>query len=199
MDFKEQLGKQLRFLQTSCERYDAGDKDESIRIAQSLRVIFHNTRHSTSLLSHLGRTGLRLLSTSVDIPHGAGYWANLTKITLSPVLELAEYVPKLDTTDHRRWVNLTEWWRNEFVYLVGSMVITRRELVLGAANTDGGAHVADSYGFKYEKILEGAGWKMTLNPDNGASKELTFKYGHLAALRQMGYEVLNSPDLLLLA
>jgi hypothetical protein len=36
---------------------------------------------------------------------------------------------------------------------------------------------------------------MTINLPSG-DEEIPFRYGHLSALRQMGYEVLNSPALL---
>ena len=41
MDFKQQLFKQLRFIDTSCRLYDKGDRDEAFRIAVALRVICH--------------------------------------------------------------------------------------------------------------------------------------------------------------
>ena len=72
------------------------------------------------------------------------------------------------------------------------------DLVLGAANKDGGAHVDVMLEPKYERVLEGLGWSMTVNPDNEPPEDGACKHGHLAALRQMGYEVLHSPGLLAL-
>ena len=46
-DFVEQLGKQLRDIETSAREYDAGNKDAAIRIATSLRAIFHHTGKQT--------------------------------------------------------------------------------------------------------------------------------------------------------
>lgn len=195
MDFKEQLKKQLRFLQNSCEGYDAGDKDEAIRIATTLRILFHQTSMSTSLLTHLKTPRVKLLSTCEVIPKGRSFWPNLTVIKLWPVMRMAEYAPKLDTAKTKNYVPFSQWWRYETVYLVGRLTINRKDLVLSAAHTDGGAHVGKKLDAEYETILNGAGWKMTLNLPEG-DEDLPFRYGHLAALRQMGYEVLNSPDLL---
>ena len=127
MDFKEQLRKQLRFLQTSCDLYDAGDKDEAIRIATSLRNLFHSTKRMTSILAHLKIQGIKMLSTGGDIRPGVKDWPNLTVIKLSPVLQFAEYVPKLDTAQTKKFVALSRWWRDEIVYLVNGVVITRRD------------------------------------------------------------------------
>jgi hypothetical protein len=91
MDFKEHLKKQLRFLKTSCEEYDAGDKDESVRIATTLRILFHQTSKSTSLISHLKSPYIKLLSTCEVIPKGAKFWPNLTVIKLWPIMRMAEY------------------------------------------------------------------------------------------------------------
>src|SRR5262249_26203045 len=52
----------LRELQTS-DAFDAGDGDEAIRSAQVARILIQDTGKSTSLLTHLGASGITLLST----------------------------------------------------------------------------------------------------------------------------------------
>ncbi len=191
MNYSEQLKKQLQFLESSCEGYDAGRKDEAIRIATVLRILFHQTSRSTSLLTHLQAPYVKLLSTCERIPPGRTFWPNLTVIKISPVIRMAEFSPKLDTARTKTFVSFGKWWRYEKVYLIGNLDLNRRELVLSAAHTDGGAHVAHALDPQYEDLLNGAGAKMTLNLPEG-DEDIPFKYGHLAALRQMGYEVLNS-------
>ncbi|MCD9186303.1 MAG: hypothetical protein LUM44_07705 [Pyrinomonadaceae bacterium] len=198
MDFTEQLRKQLRFLENSCTAYDGGMKDEAVRIAVSLRTIFHDTKKSTSLLKHINRYPT-ILSTCECIPPKQEYWTNLTNWRLSAVEEFAVYVPKLDTAHSNNFVPYRQWWSGETVYLLGKLRVSRKDLVLSAANKDGGAHVDIKHDKDYETILNGVGWSMTMsNPDGTEAKSL-FKNGHLAALRQMGYEVLNSHNLLRLA
>lgn len=198
MDYQEQLKKQLQFLQNSCDGYDAGNKDEGVRIATVLRVLFHQTSQSTSVLTHLQAPYTKLLSTCERIPPGRTFWPNLTEIKIWPIMRIAEFIPKLDSARSRNFVSLGQWWRYEKVYLIGTLDLNRSDLVLAAANKDGGAHVAHSLDPQYEDLLNGAGSKMTLNLPEG-DEDIPFKYGHLSALRQMGYEVLNSPDLLSLA
>jgi hypothetical protein len=48
------LEEQIRFLARSCSAFDAGAEDEGVRIATSLRILFHDTAISTSLVRHLG-------------------------------------------------------------------------------------------------------------------------------------------------
>lgn len=64
MNLSEQLRRQLKFIDASCRAYDAGEIEEALRIAVSLRVIFHDTTNSTSLLTHLGKKqSISLIST----------------------------------------------------------------------------------------------------------------------------------------
>lgn len=198
MDFREQLEKQLRFLKTSCDTYDTGDKDEAIRIATVLRTLFHTTKNSTSLLSHLKSQDIELLSVCEKIPEGVKFWTNLTVMKLSPVEGWAEYHPKLHTARIKKLVSFNQWWRYETVYLLGSLLVSRRDLVLSAVNKDGGAHVDSKLNAEYEEVMKGVGWKIILNLPTG-DKDIPFRNAHLAAIRQMGYEILNSPSLLKLA
>ena len=63
-DFPAQLQRQIGFLKRSCLTYDSGHQEEALRIAVSLRVPFHDTKSSVSLLTHLGVKALaRVLST----------------------------------------------------------------------------------------------------------------------------------------
>jgi hypothetical protein len=65
-NFGQHLRKQLGFLERSCASYDAGHKDEAIRIATTIRVLIHNTKASTSLLKHLNATTINLLTTTPE-------------------------------------------------------------------------------------------------------------------------------------
>ena len=64
------LRQQLTFLRRSCDAYDAGVEDESIRIANAMRIIFHDKGRSTSLMTHLGLKVTKMLSSS----RGLGDW-----------------------------------------------------------------------------------------------------------------------------
>lgn len=58
------LVRQLRFLERSAAAFDAGYRDEAIRIATTVRLMVHQTQASTSLLTLLGaRNTVKLVST----------------------------------------------------------------------------------------------------------------------------------------
>ena len=64
-DFQHLLDRQLRFMENSCLLYDSGHREEAIRLATCLRIIFHDTNSSTSLLTHIREPGICMLSTSI--------------------------------------------------------------------------------------------------------------------------------------
>lgn len=69
--------------------------------------------------------------------------------------------------------------------------VARRDIALAAANKDGGAHVDAELPPEYQRLIEGL-WVMM-----GTGKHVAGQ--HLLYLRQMGFEILNSPDLSALA
>jgi hypothetical protein len=195
---KEHLRRQLRFLKNSALLFDHGEQEEAIRAATSLRVLFHDTNNSESLLTLLGaKDTVRILSTvPVDGPGrpqalpgyemvGTFMWDGLTRLSLP-----GGPVPKLDDVPHRALLSADKWW-TQWVYTTGGHDLTRRDLVLGAANKDGGAHV-DRLKAGYKAITEM--W-YGLGPD-GRSFPLPI---HLVGLRQLAHEVLRSDDVWALA
>jgi len=64
----QQLRRQLGYLERSAARYDSGQLDEGIRIATTIRVLVHDTRNSTSLLSHLGAKSIAFATTAKPEP-----------------------------------------------------------------------------------------------------------------------------------
>jgi len=91
------LKMQLDFLNRSCLSYDQGFQDESFRIAVVLRVLFHNTKKSTSLLHHLQCEYIPLLSTKAytakEFIESAGVYMGLIQIRAEGL------VPKLGTVN----------------------------------------------------------------------------------------------------
>ena len=200
VDFQKHLEIQLQFIETSCDAYDAGHVYEGVRIATALRVLFNQTKSQTPLLVHLGSPNIHLLSTCEVPLHGQRFLPAMTNLEIHPISKHFAYIHKL-RVDYERPVTFNNWWFNEIVYLSKdhNLELTRQDLVLGAADKDGGAHVDKKLEPRYETVLQGLGWSMTVRPDGEPPQEISCKNGHLSALRQMGYEVLHSPDLLSLA
>ncbi len=198
----DELAEPLQRLEAACARYDAGNRAEAITIARALRAIFHPGPESTSLARRLAARHPRMLSTASKLPKGRRerHWPGLISWSLNPAASLFECAPKLDATrkEHRD-VSLTYWWGEEPIYQSGSQKIRRRDLVLLAANQGGGDRVDPKLPGSYSWLVDGSGWKMTIYPERGPEREVLLHHGDLASLRQIGHEVLHSPELLALA
>ncbi len=53
IELQRHLKRQLKFLEKSSIEYDNGNFDEALRIAVALRVLFHDTKSSTSIFNYL--------------------------------------------------------------------------------------------------------------------------------------------------
>lgn len=219
--FRESLADQLRFLKTSCERYDQGDKREAVRIATALRVIFHDTRNSTSLLTHLkAKDKVTLYSVSRPPPPGTLEFRGMGRTTLviTPkdyqVFRRVEPVLDDEAGPHPP-MTADAWWEMPVfvsrtdgrLRLMGTLaantgknvVITRKDIILGAANKDGGAHVDAVLSPNYEFLAQVGAYRINDEEIELANGKLVHlpqvKNIHLLHLRQMGYEALHSPHL----
>lgn len=196
-----QLHKQLGFLTRSCESFDAGFHDEAIRIAVSIRVLVHDTRSSSSLLAQLGAKSL-LLRSSCPLINAktlmfAGGLSSARVSIDNGRLKEATYVPNLDSLSRRAtFLPVEDWW-NQCVYRISEGDVTRRHIVLGAVNKDGGAHVDPNLTREYEALCKGIFSVGFATPQE--SIDTSLPNSHLTDLRQMGHELLNSPDLINIA
>lgn len=191
LDYHEQLKRQVGFLERSCSNFDAGHQDEAIRIATCIRILIHDTAKSTSLFNHLGATSISLLSTYQLISDNILF-------TLSVPVRVSNdsgiHAP-LDGAPVKILLPVDEWWEQVLVR-DGQHDFTRKFVVLAAANKDGGAHVDADLGIEYER-LSTDGWTWTQETaDKGLERQIVPT--HYVLLRQMGYGLLNSPDLLTL-
>jgi hypothetical protein len=200
--FKEHLATQLRFIERSCQHFDAGDEAEAQRIAAALRVIFHQTRHSTSLLAHLGATGISMLSTACS-PISPGTLtapSNLASLVIRRTDAGVTFTStaSLGGAPMKRFIPFGDWWDVEIVCLTAGVRMKRSSLVLAVANQDGGAHVDATLEPDYAIVKSGEGLVVTFRPAGRDPVEIPLESHSVATLRQIGYEVLHSPDLVAL-
>jgi len=192
MDFTEQLRRHIKFLKRSCVDFDAGHPEEALRIAVTLRVLFHDKNNSTSLLAHLGLKSSSLILTTLE----QGYKENKEDGTFSvtiPVFinSLGERAVPLGKARRHEFITVSEWWNEVIAYMNDR--ISRKDVVLAAANKDGGAHVDAKPDRKTETMIRGS---MTIKRVvSGKIIEQRINNDHFPLLRQFGYEVLNSPGL----
>lgn len=201
-DFAAQLAKQIGFLERSAKDFDAGHTDEAFRIATALRVIFHQTPKSTSLLTHLNATKVLIRSAVPDMsamrakiaPRKvvAQYFVSLATITVGN--HGCVLLPKTEPASHHRMIPADEWWDEVFA-TINNTDYTRKALVLWACNKDGGAHVDDVLPPEYEAIKASG----ALGTFNHNGQDVPVEQAHLVFLRSMAFEVTASPDLRVIA
>ncbi|MFA6052678.1 MAG: hypothetical protein WC762_08810 [Methylobacter sp.] len=193
MDFHAHLARQLAFLRRSCESYDAGATDEAVRIATIVRVLIHNTKASTSLLKHLNATTINLLSTTDGATPNTIMYFGLGTMQLGD--GGCRYFPSLDFGPVKRIIPVSQWWDQIVFVLDPQTRLSRRKIILSAANQDGGAHVDASLSKEYEALSsDGAIGHFTYG-SNGKEVHQPITDAHFVAIRQMAHELLHSPEL----
>jgi hypothetical protein len=191
MDFKQQLIDQLLFMQTSAEAMMRGKLREGVRIATSIRVIVHQTGQSTSLLSYLNTPNPAMLSTARPISEG-DIFSDAGMTILESNGNHIGLRPAADKLGQRRIVPFSEWWV-ERVYALNDLALTRKQLVLTAANHDGGAHVDPDLPANYVALADSL-WTLAVAGDQ-QEKPLQA----MLTIWQIGYEFGLSPGIIALA
>jgi hypothetical protein len=101
--------------------------------------------------------------------------------------------PALDESQHRGSLSVDDWWQ-QVVHVYNCECFSRRDVVLAAANQDGGAHADPNPSHKTKQLRTGVGRLVTMM-SNGTTSILELDNTHFHLIRQFGYEVLHSPDL----
>lgn len=189
LSFPVHLSRQLGFIGRSAFLYDWGSEEEAIRIAVSIRTLMRNSSRSSqkSLLTHLGHPEVKLLTTvepcSFPPPTTTGHQRFWDGVVTSRW--------------HRGFKPASEWFKQP-ILVSNDNWITRENIVDGAADTDGGAHIDSKLKGNYPVVNEAMTQFAEIQPDGTwgmLEDDVSF---HFAALRNMAFELLNSPDLLAL-
>jgi hypothetical protein len=197
-EYHLQLADQLQWLRNSSREFDSGTHSEGRRIAATLRTIFRDGQ-SESLLTHLNGWPVKVLTTAEEQkqdPDNIAWWVSGMVFTVmgpNPRMQAA-----LSEARSRTFISAHHWWEQAITIPDRGIVIRRRDLILTATNKDGGAHV-DADVPKDYVILEGPAWSVRHRLPSGQVVTKTLDKIHLFYLRQMAYEVLNSPELVRLA
>jgi hypothetical protein len=223
-DFKEQFDEQVAFLESSSKAYDDGNESEAKRLAVTLRVLVHDTRHSVSLLNHLGvKDQLPFADTaSPDTPPGAivffnGGLCNIRK-TLGGDGD-TRFVPVLDLDPERNSQPrqcFEDWWDTPVLSDQEGNSFSRKNFVRAVADQDGGAHIDAQLEAAYAALTRGNsmriatdrertedGWETIMSGTVGGdpmqmepptSGEPIGNSIALASIRQIAHEMMLSLD-----
>ena len=187
-EFEQKKHELVKLLKLACKNYDDGEEMSALNIATNLRVILHDTSISTSLLSLIKvKDKIKYLSSVHQyLPTNLVSYFGLGYISASPISGL--YRANLDMNlSQMKLLDFDDWW-NEIVIGNAEGKISRKNVVLGIANKEGGAHVSDDVDLLQYKMItqNGLGWEV-----NGISIETNVYY---VCLRTIAYELLMSFD-----
>ena len=192
-DIEEEFRAQLKFLQTSCDAYDAGEKDEFRRIALAVRVLIYDGGHSKSVAEQLGLKSLnfRAYSRPVDL-------SNLLSETPLVYFQInnkgAMYIPFLNEGPRGyRSLNFETWWNEEAFRSQGGVTMARSGFILHTANQAGGAHVDPALDEEFHKIAKQneGGWVFGTGDPSHSNLETPMIDLEKAYVRHIGFEVLD--------
>ena len=146
-DLKNSLKVQKSFLSASCNLYDQGNIEECLRIAQTLRVLLHDTSSSISLLRQLRIKDVLEFYSTHDESLMTEIW--ISSLTMPQIgVDVAEstltgskIIPRISVTKKVDNIDFMKWWEGENVLIFKGQNWTRKKLVLAASNKLGGAHV----------------------------------------------------------
>ncbi len=199
-DLRDSLNEQLYFLKTSLDNFP-NSEIEAKRIATTIRVLVHNTKSSTSLLKSLrlkktlsfvnsaspndGRLHSMTGMVGVRGSNSEQYFGLIAKINNNGILtsvplfhqHLEEWYASYQTLD------FNDWWEMEIIK-IQDLGLSRKQLVLFAANKDGGAHVDTGLPKQYHEAKTS---KLKLNI-LGSEREFD-KNVIYASIAQIGWEL----------
>lgn len=146
-DLVGHLREQLGFLETSGAAFDAGQIAEAKRLATAIRILVHDTTASTSLLQQLGvKDDLQFVDTShppfpFDLEPGVLTVRADFGLAVGTIGAVSPYGAIHEDRGRREPKPFSEWWTTPVLNDHIGNKFARRELVLGLAHMDGGAHV----------------------------------------------------------
>lgn len=196
--YKQLLKEHLGFIKSSADSFDAGNTYEALRIASSLRVIFHQTHHSKALLEHLDAWDISLRSEKTgdlrDLPCPEKI------ICTDRICFSADGIWqwKYFSTNNQEYYPVKEWWNEYPVSILRGKFITRKMVATDwLANKAGGSHVDDFTNLPKE-YLQSMNSLFVGEDNRTVSKDP--RHGRpvnepFTCARQMACEVLTSPDL----
>jgi hypothetical protein len=187
-ELEAHLTKQIGFLRRSADAFDAGYTDEATRMAQVLRILFHDKGPSHSLLGQLGIKNKRFLDTSPPMIGGN----ELAEVSLVHVgiggAGGQKFIAPLSDVLQKRLIPGVHWWEQIVIRNRDSHVFSRSRLALTMANQDGGAHVDPSIDREYREIAEGAlGYQFLTDGVPVTPNDVMF-----VTIRQIAHEVLST-------
>lgn len=166
LDLRRHLTDNLGFLAASSTAFDGGFYGEAKRLAVTIRVLLHDTKQSKSLLGLLDcKMKMGFLNTSHPYnPKNLVSHHGLVGLRIGNG-ENRYFAPLNDPASGHpyHYIFFPEWWNQPVIVDGKKSHFSRRELVLGLANCDGGAHVDPTLDEHYADLTRNnsVGWMVS--------------------------------------
>ena len=155
----EKLEEQRHLLRKSINEITKGDLAEALHAATAIRVLVHDTASSKALLKQLNPNYLQLEILDVPPPKKEATPPGVTATVVMSIpigMTLRKEGTFLNSeldVEGRVPTILGKWWERPALTIPGAGGFSRREIVLGLANKEGGAHVDTDIPEKYRKLM----------------------------------------------
>jgi len=198
-DLKERFNIQLGLLKLACINYDNNAEIAGFNIATSIRVFVHDTRNSTSALTHINRKNIDYLNTCNINSRPTGTFTGLIYNSFRNIHDgqggSALFQPLFTSDFHSRvkeWIDFEKWWNAVVFQNPDGAMLTRKTLVLTAANQEGGAHIDDEIDELYDKFRHSYSTGIVIQGRLSGAIRGFDNVPVLPAVRQIGYELSKS-------
>ncbi len=198
-DLLRHLREQTDFLRVSSAAFDQGNQSEAKRLATGIRILVHDTATAHSVLEQLGVKGqLRFVDTSLPpveakarLEGGRMVQTRRRDSGLATIQfggGSVRYVAALGGRERRVPQPFRSWWGTPVLRDIQGNEFSRKDLVLGVAHLDGGAHVDPELKPAYAALTRSnsLGWEY----GDGTTNLLLAQSPALANVRQVAYELL---------
>jgi hypothetical protein len=161
---QERLQEQYHLLRKSVDEIKRGDLAEGIRIATAVRVLVHESGSSKPLLKQVTKDYLQLeiLDSPTRKPSAPGRVMMVVPIGFKLSNEGVHLSGELGS---KTPTILGKWWTRPALVLQGLGGISRREVILGLTNKEGGAHVDTDMPLRYRQLLECKSFQVGVGKD----------------------------------
>ncbi len=157
-DFLAHLKNTIKFLVTFSNLYDEGFEEISMHIALEIRKLVYETDRQTPLLKYLNKQEIRFFDTSREeignrdlspyLLRNSSHIPSVFSISkqfppVLPTMVFEHYEPLLNQSQSlAEKVTFDSWWNDKEIIKIKDVVnVTRRDLIMDIADTDGGAHI----------------------------------------------------------
>lgn len=185
-DLNEHWGDQLNFIQSSIREFDMGRENEARRIATSLRIMFHETSTSHSLIKQMNLKNSFQLFSSGGLYTPSNLLSSWTLLSMESSPNGLYYRPSGNAGGRTFFLKYEDWW-NEIIFDDKNNVFSRKDIICYVANQDGGAHVDSALKENYAKLTKHNSLGWTDGMGNPVLNNPAYN-----AIRQIAYEVLVS-------